>query len=271
MPNSLRFSDIGRSYQELVARWRDLSSADRDALMDGFAVEFAFHSGGLENDQITLHDTREVFDHDGVSSFTGDLRTLFEIANLKAMWSWTIEKLPTGFSFDTGELLFCHETLTHGTYDQRRWSLGERPGQFKHHMYEVADGVGDLPGDVPQSIESLLEEVREALGMSHDILGSLSIAVYLHASLVDIHPFADGNGRVARQMANMVLLSECLPPVLVPKEDRMAYFGALDAYHYDDEIEPLRQFMAVETLRRWDKRFLSGDACVNSGNVSKDQ
>lgn len=252
MPRSLRSSEIGQSYQACIVRWRDLSEDDRAALVDSFAVGFSYHSGSLENDQITLHDTSEVFDHDGVSSFTGELRTLFEIANLKDMWSWTIETLPLGFSFDVEELLFCHETLTRGTYDQRRWSLGERPGEFKHHMYEVADGVGDLPEDVPSSIALLLNEVREALSTQHDALGSLSIAAYLHAALVDIHPFADGNGRVARQMTNMVLLSECLPPVVVPKEDRMAYFGALDAYHYDDELEPLRQFMAVETLRRWD-------------------
>ena len=44
---------------------------------------------------------------------------------------------------------------------------------------------------------------------------------------------------------------------MVPTEDRIAYFGALDAYHYEDEIEPLRQFIAVETLKRWDGRMAS--------------
>ena len=252
MPRSLRASNVGRSYLALVARWKALGEDERARLVDSFAVGFAFHSGGLENDEITLHDTREVFDHDGVSSFTGDVRTVFEISNLKAMWLWTLERLPLGFTFSAEELLFCHETLTHGTYDQRRWSLGERPGSFKRYMYEVADGVGDLPEEVSASVESLLSEVREALAAKPDALGCLTIAAYLHAVLVDIHPFADGNGRVARQLTNMVLLSEDLPPVLVPKEDRMAYFGALDAYHCDDQIDPLRQFFAVETLKRWD-------------------
>ena len=251
MPRSLRFSDIGRSYNALVARWRSMSEDDRSVLLDSFAVDFAYNSGGLENDQITLHDTREVFDRDGVSAFTGDLRTLFEIANLKAMWSWTVEKLPSGFAFSTEELMFCHDTLTHGTYYDRRWALGERPGEFKRHMYEVSDRVGELPEYVPGAVESLLLEVKEALVGERDVLGSLSVAVYLHAALVDIHPFADGNGRVARQMANMVLLSECMPPALIPKQDRMAYFGALDAFHYEDELDPLRQFVVVETLKRW--------------------
>ncbi len=252
MRPSLRTSEIGRCYMALCARWRDLGEPERWLLIGSFAVDFAYHSGGLENDRISLRDTREVFDRDGVSAYTGDVRTLFELANLKAMWSWTCETLPAGFSFDTEELLFCHETLTHGTYDQRRWSLGERPGTFKRHMFEVADGVGDLPDDVPESVDSLLHEVRDALSTTRDALGSLAVAAFLHAGLVDIHPFADGNGRVARQLTNMVLLSECLPPVLVPIEDRMAYFGALDAYHYDDELYPVMQFLAVETIKRWD-------------------
>lgn len=252
MRPSLRTSEVGRRYMALCARWRDLAGPERSLLMNSFAVDFAYHSGGLENDHVTLHDTREVFDRDGVSAYTGDVRTLFELANLKAMWSWTLDTLPTGFSFDTEELLLCHETLTHGTYDQRRWSLGERPGTFKRHMFEVADGVGDLPDDVPGAVDAMLQEVREALSATRDALGSLAVAAFLHAALVDIHPFADGNGRVARQLANMVLLAECLPPVLVPIEDRMAYFGALDAYHYEDELHPMMQFLAVETIKRWD-------------------
>lgn len=260
MPLSLRGSELGQAYLALADRWRGLDEGDRDALIDSFAVDFAYHSGGLENDQITLHDTREVFDHDGVSSYTGDLRTLFELANLKAAWEWVLATLPLGFSFNTDELLLCHKTLTRGTYDERRWSLGERPGAFKRHMYEVGDGVGDPPADVPTSVEALLDEVRSALATEHDALGSLAIAAYLHAVLVDIHPFADGNGRVARQLTNMVLLQERLPPVLVPKEDRMAYFGALDAYHYEDEVEPMIQLLVAETLRRWDPGYLQAIA-----------
>ena len=37
----------------------------------------------MENDQISFNDTREIFEHDGVTSYTGDLRTLLEIRNAK--------------------------------------------------------------------------------------------------------------------------------------------------------------------------------------------
>ena len=251
MSGSLRASKLGHAYQALCSRWMTLDEAARNALLARFAIEYAYNSGKIENDAITLHDTREVFERGGVSSFTGDVRTLFEIDNLRASWNWMLEHQDS-YSFDADELCACHRMLTQGTYDERRWALGERPGEYKRHPFEVANGVGYEPEDVPEATRALLEEVRESRTRRHDALGSLTIAAYLHASLVDIHPFADGNGRLARQLANMQLLSDGLPPVLVPEADRMAYYGALDAFHYDDELLPFEEFLVAESLRAWE-------------------
>ena len=255
MPSSLRSSELGRAYLRLCNRWQTLPRDERSARLVGFAVDYAYHSGKIENDAITLHDTREVFERGGVSAFTGEVRTLFEIENLRVSWNWMLERLgpeDEGFAFDEPELLACHRMLTQGTYDERRWSLGERPGAYKHHAYEVGFGVGYEPEDVPEAVAELLAEVREARAKPHDALASLTIAAYLHAALVDIHPFADGNGRLARQLANMVLLSAEMPPVLVPESDRMSYYGALDAFHEEGELLPFEEFLAAETLRVWD-------------------
>ena len=254
MPSSLRVSELGQEYLSLCALWQELPEDARAARLMGFAVNYAYNSGKIENEAITLHDTREVFERGGVSSFTGEVRTLFEIENLRVSWNWMLEQLSPGaqgFSFDERELLACHRMLTQGTYDERRWSLGERPGTYKRHAFGVSDAVGYEPEDVPEAVEDLLVEVRAARGREHDAIGSLTIAAYLHAGLVDIHPFADGNGRLARQLVNMQLMSDGLPPVLVPEGDRMAYYGALDAFHYEDELLPLEEFLVAESVRLW--------------------
>ena len=46
-------------------------------------IAFAYHSGKIENDDVTYRDTREIFERDGVTAYTGNLRTLFEIRNAK--------------------------------------------------------------------------------------------------------------------------------------------------------------------------------------------
>jgi len=55
--------------------------------------------------------------------------------------------------------------------------------------------------------------------------------VQLHVSFVRIHPFFDGNGRLARLIANIPVLKSGLPPVIIPVQKRKQYIDALSAYH----------------------------------------
>ena len=74
------------NYKIAVALWKQRhisNDAELSEALNGHAIKFAYHSGRIENEHITFHDTREIFDHDGVTSYTGDLRTLFEIRNAK--------------------------------------------------------------------------------------------------------------------------------------------------------------------------------------------
>jgi Fic family protein len=52
----------------------------------------------------------------------------------------------------------------------------------------------------------------------------------LHLSFVTIHPFFDGNGRMARLLANLPVLKSGFPPIVVPQEDRYQYKLCLSNY-----------------------------------------
>ena len=52
----------------------------------------------------------------------------------------------------------------------------------------------------------------------------------IHAGFVHIHPFWDGNGRLARLLANIPLLKSGLPPLVIPLEERRAYIQLLAEY-----------------------------------------
>ena len=73
-------------YEKAVRWWQSrkiTTDAELAEALNGHSILFAYHSGKIENENITFHDTREIFEHDGVISYTGDLRTLFEIRNAK--------------------------------------------------------------------------------------------------------------------------------------------------------------------------------------------
>jgi len=51
-----------------------------------------------------------------------------------------------------------------------------------------------------------------------------------HLEFVSIHPFYDGNGRLARLLGNLPVLRAGFPPLVVPDERRMQYLRAIAAY-----------------------------------------
>lgn len=58
-------------FGQIDSWWRTLGERDRDLYLTGeFPLMFSYNSGRLENEEITLHDTAEIFDHGRVVSFT---------------------------------------------------------------------------------------------------------------------------------------------------------------------------------------------------------
>ena len=74
------------TYDKIVEIWKEkkiCNSDDLSIILDSYSVNFAYNSCKIENDNITYYDTMEIFDKDGVTSYTGSLRNLFEIQNAK--------------------------------------------------------------------------------------------------------------------------------------------------------------------------------------------
>ena len=88
------------------------------------------------------------------------------------------------------------------------------------------------PKDVPELMKDWLvfyqETCREKVP---DKEAALRAYVYLHVSFVRIHPFWDGNGRMARLIANIPIIRAGYPPIIILKERRQEYIEALSEYH----------------------------------------
>jgi Fic family protein len=54
-------------------------------------------------------------------------------------------------------------------------------------------------------------------------------AARAHFDLLTIHPFADGNGRTARLLQNLLLIQAGFVPILIGPDDRPTYFDVLQA------------------------------------------
>ena len=244
-------------YEDIVAVWRSRqvkTAADIACEMNGNGVAFIYHSAKIENDRITYHDTREIFDHGGVTGYTGDVRSLFEIQNSVAAYYRMLDAFEKREPLS--ETLICElqGLLTQGTYDTLRYQKGERPGVYKKNDYVTGvREVGALPEDVPEELGELVKELEDIRPEQ-----ALTAAAYFHAKFENIHPFADGNGRAGRLLMNYLLLLRDHPPIIVHEEDRRTYYDALERFDNDQELDSLVDFLKAQTVKTWRARFERG-------------
>lgn len=244
-------------YKDIVGFWKEKkikTAAELSAILDSYSINFAYHSGKIENDRITYYDTRDIFTKDGVSSYTGDLRTLFEIRNAKNAYELILNAFEERQPITEDFVKQIQEVLTVNTYDSRRYQLGERPGQYKLGDYVTGrKEVGALSEDVQAEMSELLEDISDV-----DNANALVAAAYFHAKFENIHPFSDGNGRTGRLLMNYFLLLHDHPPIIIHEEDRKAYYEALEQYDEEIEISLLVDFLVHQTEKTWDKFLTRG-------------
>ena len=240
-------------YTQAVELWwsyKIASAEDLDKYLNSFRVLFAFHSGKIENEEITYHDTREIFENGRVVNYTGSPRALFEQQNQKLCYEFLKEKIVKKEPLAIGLVKEIHRVLTGGTYDERRYVANEeRPGEFKKHDYVTGvHEVGSAAADVENDLAELIAEVNAYNGP--DVLKA---AAYLHARFEYIHPFADGNGRVGRTLMNYYLMTRNHPPLIVYDEDKRLYYECLQKYDETEELDALHEFFRYETEKTWEK------------------
>jgi len=79
---------------------------------------------------------------------------------------------------------------------------------------------------------------------------ALALACDAHTRYVFIHPFADGNGRLARTLSALVLQRFALPAAMVPRAARGEYMAAVTAATSDRaEYAPLAAIHAAGVRR----------------------
>jgi Fic family protein len=125
----------------------------------------------------------------------------------------------------------------------RQFEAQLRHGEWKKHANHVTRPDGSLleytpPEHVASQMDRLVELYRDTEG-HHPVVR----AAWLHHRFVRIHPFEDGNGRVARCLTLLNLLRCDLAPLVVDRRERDRYLRTLDQANEGD-LRPLVRFFA---------------------------
>ncbi len=106
------------------------------------------------------------------------------------------------------------------------------PGDFK----DKANRVGSSEFVSPANVEGTL---TAGFGLADTLIDPFHRAVYMMFLLSEVHPFRDGNGRVARIMMNAELSAQHQPRIIIPTVYRNEYLTALRAATRNSRFAPL--------------------------------
>jgi Fic family protein len=118
-------------------------------------------------------------------------------------------------------------------------------------LLNVTAGVGGRSymnySKVPAKLAAFCEQLNAQRAIAHklsiDKRYQLSFDAHFH--LVTIHPWADGNGRMARLVMNMLQFEFGLIPTKIIKEDKEEYIKALVSTREEDDLNIFRNFMTT--------------------------
>jgi hypothetical protein len=142
-----------------------------------------------------------------------------------------LSRLPRNFAAFVDVLRARHARIMEGRPDKN-------PGAFKTQENRAGNTIFVAPDLVTGTLEKGFEFV-EALA------DPFQRAVFMTFLVSEVHPFADGNGRVARVMMNAELVAAGEERIIIPTAYRTDYLGALKAISRNGHTDPVVRMLDV--------------------------
>ncbi len=216
---------------------RPLDPSQEARIWQQFRLWWDYHSNSIEGNSLTYGETKLLILH-GLTADGKPLRHHFEIVGHNEALKWLMDVVKGDYPLTEQFIRELHQMILKERYlkkvitpDGIEASAWVEIGVYKNKPNHVLKSTGEVfyyasPEETPAKMEELIQWYREREEKKdmHPILQ----AVELHYRFVRIHPFDDGNGRVARLLLNFVLLRYGYPPVIIRKEDKEDYLLALE-------------------------------------------
>ena len=233
----------------LIGRYKELG-IDQQIDYDKFYLySLITHSTAIEGSTITELENQVMFDH-GVSikgksieeqSMNLDLKNTYDVAI-------NLAKNHTPITIDS--LISLSALVMKNTGKEYKTVLGDfSSAKGELRLLNVTAGFGGrsymnyskVPTKLTEFCNQLNEDRKDANKKSITELYKISFDA--HFNLVTIHPWADGNGRMARLVMNMLQFEFGLIPTIIHKEYKEEYIKALVATREEDNLDIFRSFM----------------------------
>jgi len=235
-------------HRAIVQKWklldsmRPLPAAVLTNLRNVFRTEFTYNSNAIEGNTLTLRETQLVIE-EGQTIRGKSLREIYEARNHPEAIEYVESLANEERRLTEADILTLHQIITKDVAEEEevgRYRKGEVRIQGSKHVPPPAY-------DVPMLMEDLVKVIND----NPDDYTTVELAAITLHRFVYIHPFNDGNGRVARLLTNLVLMRKRYLPIVIPKIDRAKYLRCLERADAGD-YAPLVNFVAQCVIKHLD-------------------
>ena len=210
-------------------------------LREDMVLRYTYHSNAIEGNTLTLMETKVVLE-DGVTIGGKPLRDHLEAINHADAITYLEGLVQENVPLDERILKELHQLVLRG--------IDNEAGRYRG-CNVIISGAGHTPPDhlhVGERMQRFFAWYRGEAQMLHPV----ERAARVHADLVIIHPFRDGNGRTSRLAMNLELMRAGFPTVIIPVEDRAAYYENLDKAGKDANYGPFVQQLGQLVAQSFD-------------------
>lgn len=222
---------------------RPLSPTIVAKLRERFMLEMTYNSNAIEGNSLTLKETYLVLS-EGITIKGKSLKDHLEVKNHYEALEFIFEQVERDTHHTLSEHLIRElQRLVIGTIDS------SVAGVYRQVEVAITASTHQPPlaTEVPGKMADLIIWYRQ----HQKKMSVIELAALTHHKLVNIHPFADGNGRTARLLMNIVLLQAGYPLVIILKSDRQRYYQTL-AQADGGNVAPFVNFIARAVERSLD-------------------
>ncbi len=245
----------------LAVAWQGqqpLSAQQNDRLWKKLRLEWNYHSNHIEGNTLTYGETELLLLHDRTTG-NHTHREYLEmkahnvgIEHVRALAADSHRPLTEADIRDLNRIILKEPFWKPAsTVDGQATRKEIIPGQYKTTPNSVRTATGEMfyyasVEDTPPRMQALVAWLQQELAVP--TIHPVALATRLHYDFVRIHPFDDGNGRVARLLVNYVLMRAGYLPVIVRTEDKKNYLTVLQLADAGD-LKPLIDYFA--NLAEW--------------------
>lgn len=212
-----------------------INSTYQKRIDEKFRLEFNYNSNHLEGNTLTYGETKLLLIF-GDTQGNHQKREFDEMEahdvafKIVKEWANDWERPLTGNQIkELNQIIlvkpFWKDAITNDGQTTRREI---KIGNYKEFSNSVILSNGEIfeyasPSETPRLMGELIDWYKAEENSLHPV----TLATMLHYKFVRIHPFDDGNGRIARLLLNYVLLKFGFPPVVIKTEDKKNYLRVL--------------------------------------------